>query len=56
MGALIGYALVSTDEQNLALQLDALKQAGCARIFRDVGSGTIRKRPQLEDCLDYLRW
>jgi DNA invertase Pin-like site-specific DNA recombinase len=41
--------------QDLALQLDALEQAGCARVFRDVGSGTIRKRPQLEACLDYLR-
>jgi DNA invertase Pin-like site-specific DNA recombinase len=51
----IGYARVSTRQQDLALQLDALQQAGCARIFRDVGSGTIRKRPQLEACLDYLR-
>ena len=54
-GQRIGYARVSTRQQDPALQLDALKQAGCARIFRDVGSGTIRKRPQLEDCLDYLR-
>jgi hypothetical protein len=45
----------STRQQDLALQLDSLEQAGCARIFRDVGSGTIRKRPQLEVCLDYLR-
>ena len=51
----IGYARVSTRQQDLALQLDALQQAGCARIFRNVGSGTIRKRPQLEVCLDYLR-
>jgi hypothetical protein len=33
-----------TSQQDLALQLDALNQAGCERIFRDVGSGTLRKR------------
>jgi DNA invertase Pin-like site-specific DNA recombinase len=54
-GQLVGYARVSTRQQDLGLQLDALEQAGCARIFKDVGSGTIRKRPQLEACLDYLR-
>jgi hypothetical protein len=54
-GQRIGYARVSTREQDLALQLDGLDQAGCARVFRDVGSGTIRRRPQLEACLDHLR-
>jgi DNA invertase Pin-like site-specific DNA recombinase len=54
-GQLIGYARVSTRGQDLALQLDALEQAGCVRVFRDVGSGTIRHRPQLDACLDYLR-
>ena len=32
-----------------------MQRAGCERIFRDVGSGTIRRRPQLDACLDYLR-
>src|SRR5205807_2832736 len=52
---LIGYARVSTRAQDLALQLDALEQAGCERVYKDVGSGTIRRRPQLDACLDYLR-
>jgi hypothetical protein len=54
-GQLVGYARVSTRQQDLALQLDALNQAGCERIFRDVGSGTLRKRPRLDTCLEYLR-
>jgi len=54
-GQRIGCARVSTRQQDLALQLDALERAECARVFRDVGSGTIRTRPQLEACLDYLR-
>ncbi len=52
---LIGYARVSTRGQDLALQLDALERAGCGRIYKDVGSGTIRRRPELESCVDYLR-
>ncbi len=52
---LIGYARVSTDEQNLELQLDALEAAGCKRVFRDVGSGSLKHRPQLDACFDYLR-
>jgi DNA invertase Pin-like site-specific DNA recombinase len=46
---------VSTDEQDLALQLDALGDAGCTRVFRDTGSGSLRQRPQLEACFDHLR-
>ena len=53
-GHLIGYARVSTDDQNLALQLDALKQAGCRRVFRDVGSGSLSHRPELDACLQFL--
>ena len=52
---LIGYARVSTRGQDLALQLDAFEQVGCERIYKDVGSGTIRRRPELGACLDYLR-
>jgi DNA invertase Pin-like site-specific DNA recombinase len=55
LGELVGYARVSTDEQNLALQLDALQEHGCTRVFRDVGSGSLKHRPQLDAALDYLR-
>jgi DNA invertase Pin-like site-specific DNA recombinase len=51
----IGYSRVSTRRQHLALQVDALESAGCERIYSDVGSGTLRRRPELEACLDYLR-
>ena len=54
MGDLIGYARVSTDEQNLALQVDALKQAGCKRVFKDVGSGSLKHRPELGACFEFL--
>lgn len=52
---LIGYARVSTDDQTFALQEDALKKAGCKRIFYDKMSGAKAKRPGLEEALDYLR-
>lgn len=55
MSGLFGYARVLTSLQDLALQLDELDVAGCERIFRDVGSGSIRHRPQLDACLDHLR-
>jgi DNA invertase Pin-like site-specific DNA recombinase len=55
VGQLIGYARVSTAGQDVALQRDALERAGCARIYDDTGSGSIRHRPELEACLDYLR-
>jgi DNA invertase Pin-like site-specific DNA recombinase len=43
-----GYARVSTDDQKPALQMDALKKAGCEKVFRDDGlSGAIRNRPAL---------
>lgn len=54
--AVIGYARVSTADQNAQLQLDALKEAGATRIFTDHGvSGSTASRPQLDACLDHLR-
>jgi DNA invertase Pin-like site-specific DNA recombinase len=48
----IGYARVSTDDQNLALQLDALQADGCERVFQDTASGTSSNRKGLADALD----
>lgn len=52
---LIGYARVSTQEQDPALQLDALKGAGCERVFVEKASGAQRDRPELKAALDYMR-
>lgn len=52
---IIGYARVSTTEQDTSLQLDALDQAGCERIYQEAFSGTPRERPELLRCLDTLR-
>jgi len=54
-GARIGYARVSTHEQNLDAQTDRLTAAGCQRIFAEQVSGTLRDRPELAACLEYLR-
>lgn len=51
----IGYARVSTDDQNLALQLDALQKAGCDQVFTDKVSGTVISRPGLDQALSHLR-
>ena len=52
----IGYARVSTYDQTLDLQLDALKADGCDRIFTDEGvSGAKSSRPEWDKCLDQLR-
>ncbi len=52
---LIGYARVSTQEQNTALQRDALCAAGCEKLFEEKASGAQRERPQLKAALDYMR-
>jgi DNA invertase Pin-like site-specific DNA recombinase len=53
---LIGYARVSTVDQDLALQRDALHQVGCTRIFEDFGvSGAKTERPALTAALAYIR-
>jgi DNA invertase Pin-like site-specific DNA recombinase len=52
---LIGYARVSTQEQDFALQTDALEKAGCKKIFSDKLSGAKADRPGLQEALEYLR-
>lgn len=52
---LIGYARVSTDDQNLGLQTDALTKIGCERIFSDKLSGKSSERAGLMDALSHLR-
>jgi DNA invertase Pin-like site-specific DNA recombinase len=51
----IGYARVSTRDQNLELQLDALNKTGCERIFTDKLSGAQVERPGLQEALSHLR-
>ena len=51
----IGYARVSTDDQTLDLQVDALQSAGCERIYREHASGKSADRPELKQCLHALR-
>ena len=52
---LVGYARVSTQDQTPALQLDALRAAGCDRVFVEKASGAQRERPELKAALDYMR-
>src|SRR5262245_23790031 len=55
MSLAIGYARVSTQEQDLALQFGARRAAGCERIRTEKASGGRRDRPQLHAALDYMR-
>jgi len=52
---LLGYARVSTDDQDLALQRKALREAGCRRTYAEKVSGARRDRPELEKLLDNVR-
>lgn len=52
---IVGYARVSTQDQNPALQLDALGAAGCEQVFRETATGALRERPELSACLRTLR-
>ena len=51
----VGYARVSTSDQNLDLQIDALEAASCEHVFHDVASGAKTSRPGLDDALSYTR-
>jgi len=53
--ALVGYARVSTQDQKPELQLDALRAAGCSKLFVEKASGAKEDRLQLQAALDYLR-
>jgi DNA invertase Pin-like site-specific DNA recombinase len=52
---LIGYARVSTHDQTLTPQQDALEKAGCSKIFTDTASGAQTERNGLEEALNYVR-
>jgi DNA invertase Pin-like site-specific DNA recombinase len=52
---LIGYARVSTTDQYLRMQEDALKSAGCEKLFTDIASGVKAARPGLHGALNHLR-
>ncbi len=54
--ALIGYARVSTKDQDFQLQVEALESAGCVRVFTEKQSGTtIKGRDELANCISYMR-
>ena len=55
MPDLIGYARISTTDQDPALQLDALEAVGCIKVFSDTASGVLDRRPELDRMLDQLR-
>jgi DNA invertase Pin-like site-specific DNA recombinase len=51
----VGYAQVSTREQNVEAQTDLLAEAGCEKVFIDKVSGKLARRPRWDACLDYMR-
>jgi DNA invertase Pin-like site-specific DNA recombinase len=51
----LGYARVSTQDQNLSLQLDALEKAACAKIYQEKMTSATKNRPQLRDLMTQLR-
>ena len=51
----IGYARVSTQDQELSLQLDALNDAGCKKIYQEKITGSTKERPQLIEMIEQLR-
>ncbi len=55
MAHLLGYARVSTTEQNPDLQVDELTAAGCWKVWTDHASGALDRRPQLDAVLEQLR-
>jgi len=52
---IVGYARVSTQDQNAELQVDALEKSGCEQIFQEKITGKLRERPELSQCLRTLR-
>jgi DNA invertase Pin-like site-specific DNA recombinase len=53
--ALIGYARASADDQSCEIQIDVLTKAGCSKVFSENYTGNVRKRPQWDNCSEYLR-
>lgn len=51
----LGYARVSTKDQHLELQIDALTKAGCEKIYQDIASGARTERPALNEMINHLR-
>lgn len=51
----VGYSRISTNDQNLVMQHDALKSSGCEELFSDIASGAKTERPGLEQALSFLR-
>lgn len=54
-GKLVGYARVSTDDQDCAIQIERLHQLGCNKVYVDKSTGKNVNRAQLQQCLDYVR-